>query len=647
MNTTSIKYFQIKEFDKNLPLVSIIIPCYNYGKFLEEAIDSVKKQTLFNHEIIIVDDGSTDIQTLNILKKIKRSGIKVISQKNSKVVTARNNGIKEAKGKYICCLDADDKLEPTYLEMCVLKMETEKLDFCGSWIQLFGDYNDVWETSDLNIFEIINANNTLGSSVFTKDIWKKVGGYKKEMDIGYEDWEFWIAIAEIGARGRMVKEPLFLYRRHLDSKSNTDKTLNNLIIKEIHRLHPKLYTKNSYSLLKNIRKIQTENYLAKNPLINIKNSVVDSTDLISKQIILAYQDIFSYREKIEKFDEVKNSLVYERDSLQQKLWNIENSFSYKSVSLLRRKFLNKIFPEKSRKKIFESIKKHKELRNSLKENKNKTQNAFTRSINYILGLHYIKKLSNYLKYNSKKVAVFIINYNMPEKTDSLYEYLKKNGEYPIDIYVIDNGSDLASKSRYTNVFIEKNVQTTGGWLRGLEEADKKPYKYFAYMFLITSAEFTKESKGPVASMAEILHNDSNAVGVHASLTKNSTTYWNHLKNRKTESYRRTWFIDNIASLYRADWFDSIGRFDKDLIYAWGIDLETCYKARKQKRGIYIDDRIQVRKITNIGYKMKRMNMTSTQREILAGKNMKKILLKKYGAQWERKMLYDYVEESWK
>lgn len=252
----------------------------------------------------------------------------------------------------------------------------------------------------------------------------------------------------------------------------------------------------------------------------------------------------------------------------------------------------------------------------------------------------IKKIINW---KTKKVAVFIVNYNMNERAEALYDYLENNETWLIDIYLIDNGSDITKPSKKTNVFIKNNIQTTNGWLKGLAQSDKKYFNYFAYMFLITSTEFVKQTKKPVSSMIQKLLEDDNAIGVHASLTEDSTTYWGHLKNRGTkEHYRQTFFIDNICSLYRADWFNSIGRFDKDLTYAWGIDVETCFLARKQGRTIWIDESIQVRKETNVGYKMKRMNMTSNERERLAQKNMDLVLGKKYGPNYWEFMNNEYV-----
>lgn len=231
---------------------------------------------------------------------------------------------------------------------------------------------------------------------------------------------------------------------------------------------------------------------------------------------------------------------------------------------------------------------------------------------------------------------------MPEMADNLFNYLKKEETYPIDIYLIDNGSDMVNVSKNTNVFIKENIQTTNGWLYGLKQSDKKIYNYFAYTFLITSTQFLKESYKPITSMVKKLIDDPNAVGVHASLSRDSTTNWKHLINRGTNSYRKTWFIDNICSMYRADWFNSIGRFDKNLIYAWGIDLETSLIARRQNRTLWIDESIEVYKETNIGYKMDRMSMKTEERSKLAMSNMSKVLKEKYGENWEKIMMLEKV-----
>ena len=247
-----------------------------------------------------------------------------------------------------------------------------------------------------------------------------------------------------------------------------------------------------------------------------------------------------------------------------------------------------------------------------------------------------------------KVAILIVNYNMPERTNALVEHVSCCVKWPHALVVIDNGSDLVSPSKYTNLWLPENRQTTGGWLAGLRFADSLDDDFFAYWFLITSAEFPKGDSDPLSPMAQWLMDEPDAVGVHPALTEDSTTAWTHLISQNGNMKpRRTWMIDNIASLWRADWFNENDRFDPELKYAWGIDLETCFKARTQGRSLWVDERSRIKKVTNIGYDMERMNMKASNREQLAGQNMADVLSGRYGANWWERMLKEDVNNDWR
>ncbi|MFA5894321.1 MAG: glycosyltransferase [Candidatus Shapirobacteria bacterium] len=271
---TEIKYhpvkFTLEKWPDDKPLVSIIIPCFNYGKYLNNAIDSVLSQTFQNFEIIVVNDGSTDEFTKKVLSEINNPKIKVIHQVNSRLPTARNNGTKVAKGKYICCLDADDMIAPTYLEKTLLLLETNKLDVCGSWLQEFEGGSFIWKTQPLDLAVIMKSNSQIVSSVFTKSIWEKVGGYSTKMEkMGYEDWEFWINIAKNGGMGSVVEEPLFLYRKHGVSMIDNARKNNDLLYKTIKEIHKDLYTNETASIKFYKR---NDRYIATNPLENMAGS---------------------------------------------------------------------------------------------------------------------------------------------------------------------------------------------------------------------------------------------------------------------------------------------------------------------------------------------------------------------------------------
>lgn len=244
-----------------------------------------------------------------------------------------------------------------------------------------------------------------------------------------------------------------------------------------------------------------------------------------------------------------------------------------------------------------------------------------------------------------KVAIIITNYNMPERTDALCEHIYATVRWPHDLVVVDNGSDLVAPSKYTNLWLPQNRQTTGGWLAGLKFATAYE-QYLAYWFLITSAEFPVGTSDPLAPMAQYLIDNPEAVGVHPALTEDSTTAWKHLITRGGAGFRRTWMIDNIASLYRAAWFDEIGGFDPALVYAWGIDLETCWKARKDGRSLWICEDAKIKKVTNIGYAMNRMKMTAEERGQQAGDNMDAVLTAKYGRKWRKQFELEYINEAW-
>lgn len=234
----------------------------------------------------------------------------------------------------------------------------------------------------------------------------------------------------------------------------------------------------------------------------------------------------------------------------------------------------------------------------------------------------------------KKVAIIIVNYNMPERTDSLVETLKKNTKHPHDIIVVDNASDLTDISKYTSILLTQNVQTTNGWLTGLAYADALEatfgIPYFAYCFVITSTAI-RTDKDMITGMIEIMSSNDDIVGVHPALTSNSTTHWKQMITDGSDSnIYKVGIIDNIFSCYRADWFNSIGRFDRAQTFAWGIDAETCYRARTEKKQILLDNRFLVEKITDIGYTMNRMNMMGATRKQLAYQQMIKILTEKYG-----------------
>ncbi len=253
-------------------LVSVVIPCFNHGKFIDEAVNSVLNQTFQDFEIIIVNDGSTDEFTNELLKNYSKPKTKVIMTENQGVSVARNVGIKEAKGKYILPLDADDKILPAYLEKAVkIIEENTKFGIIYCEAEFFGAKTEKWNLPEYRFSDILNGNCIFCTALFRKSSWKKVNGYKKEMKNAWEDYEFWLSLIEIGEEVYRIPEVLFQYRQHkISSRNNSaDARKTRLLLhKQIIKFHLQMYYNNlkflkSKTLKMFILKIKIQMYVNK------------------------------------------------------------------------------------------------------------------------------------------------------------------------------------------------------------------------------------------------------------------------------------------------------------------------------------------------------------------------------------------------
>lgn len=140
------------------PLLSVVIPCYNYGQYLPDALESVFNQTFQDWEAIVVDDGSTDPETVKLLSGLERNPrLYVHHQENQGLSTSRNHGIQLARGKYVCCLDADDTLEPTYFEKALSVLESRpETGFVYSWARMFSERGWSWQPGNFNFGALIS-----------------------------------------------------------------------------------------------------------------------------------------------------------------------------------------------------------------------------------------------------------------------------------------------------------------------------------------------------------------------------------------------------------------------------------------------------------------------------------------------------------
>ncbi|MBC8277552.1 MAG: glycosyltransferase family 2 protein, partial [FCB group bacterium] len=201
-----------------MPKVSIIIPCYNYAEFLEPALSSILCQSYPDWEVIVVDDGSADnsAETAEtFFSKFPDRKWKLIRQENAGLPSARNAGIRESSGEFILPLDADDMLHPLYLERTVpVLIKTPGLGYVYVIADCFGDEHRTWTGGEFDFGKLLENNLMTCTTLYRKQAWLDAGGYNPNMKHGFEDWDLWVGMAEKGWFGRLLNEPLFLYRKH-------------------------------------------------------------------------------------------------------------------------------------------------------------------------------------------------------------------------------------------------------------------------------------------------------------------------------------------------------------------------------------------------------------------------------------------------
>src|SRR3954447_1697293 len=202
------------------PRISVLMPCFNHGAFIGEAIESVLAQTLKDFEIVVVDDGSTDAVTAQTLSQLRTARTTVLTTKNRGLPAARNHAARHASGEFFCALDADDKLVATWFEKAIGVLdERPEIAFVSHWLDTFGDEHWTWKPERCDLPSLLARNAVNGAALVRRDAFEAVGGYDESMREGCEDWDFWLRLVEGGCSGVIIPEVLFYYRRRADSMS--------------------------------------------------------------------------------------------------------------------------------------------------------------------------------------------------------------------------------------------------------------------------------------------------------------------------------------------------------------------------------------------------------------------------------------------
>ena len=225
-------------------IVTVIVPAYNYANFIGECLDSVLSQPFTNWACIVIDNGSTD-NTQEIVKSYsnKDGRIKYHYTNQKGVSLARNLAVSLSHGTYLLPLDADDKIDPTYLEKAVNIMNQNpeiSLVYCNAI--LFGSVNKKWILPDFNYKAMLIENSIFCSALIKKNEFLAVNGYNVNMVEGFEDWDFWIKYLANNKKVYKLNDILFYYRIKQHSRNSVLDTEKQLRLRtQIYYNHKDIY----------------------------------------------------------------------------------------------------------------------------------------------------------------------------------------------------------------------------------------------------------------------------------------------------------------------------------------------------------------------------------------------------------------------
>lgn len=197
--------------------IAVVIPCLNLGSVLREALDSVTAQTRPAAEIIVVDDGSTEPLTCQVLEHIADPGVRVYRRPHAGAAATRNYGVSQTTAPYLLFLDGDDVLEPDYLEKTGALLDGNRsLDFVSTAMRGFGDATYVWTPPNCDLETALTRGTIPITALFRRRVWDATGGFDETLPTSM-DLDFWIRVMELGFQGTILDQPLLGRRVRADS----------------------------------------------------------------------------------------------------------------------------------------------------------------------------------------------------------------------------------------------------------------------------------------------------------------------------------------------------------------------------------------------------------------------------------------------
>lgn len=231
---------QSKQRDR--PRIAVIIPCYNDGNVVVEAVDSVR--SVKDVELVVIDDGSTDVRTRQVLTGMAARGIRVIRQDNAGLSAARMTGVHATSAPYVYDLDADDLAASEALAGMADRLDADpEAAVCYGDYREFGDFELIRSVPhEIDPYRLAYTNEYPVTALFRRSALEAAGGWR-HVGAGYEDWRLWMTLAEQGRRGIYAGAGVCTYHRRLHGERmlNKAKANHRALYQKLRQEHPGLY----------------------------------------------------------------------------------------------------------------------------------------------------------------------------------------------------------------------------------------------------------------------------------------------------------------------------------------------------------------------------------------------------------------------
>lgn len=233
-----------------LPRISIAVVCYNYGHFLADAIESALAQDYTGElEIVIYDDGSQDStrevagRYVGDRRRPNDPPVRFVTASHRGAVAAFNAAVRETTGDAYLILSADDRLDPSYVRKTAAALR-KTVAFVYSGYHFFGAEDMLKDAPDFDSLAVRCVGMVHGSALVRRAAFDAVGGFTEQMEVGSEDWEFYLKLLSRGLSGVCIHEPLLHYRKtYFSSRSKIAVAKQMEITRKMAELHPNLYPK--------------------------------------------------------------------------------------------------------------------------------------------------------------------------------------------------------------------------------------------------------------------------------------------------------------------------------------------------------------------------------------------------------------------